>query len=79
MRAHVKITPRKKGNTCGVIFMCARVSLTPVSLTKNGDLLVVYKKEVWVEEGLAQLVCARFSVWEVPRSIPRCDLKSLNS
>ena len=37
MRAHVKITPHEKGDTRGVIFMRARVSLAPVSLTKNGD------------------------------------------
>jgi len=58
----------------------ARLCFTRSSIPEEKwGLLVVYIKEGWVEEGLAQSVCAWFSVWEVPRSIPRCDLKSLNS
>ena len=45
----------RKGNMCGVIFTRARVSHTLLSLRKNGGLLVVYIKVVYISMLLSTL------------------------
>ena len=55
-REHVKITPREKGDTRGVIFTRARVSFALLSLRKNGGLLVVHHSP---DLGTVDLGCDR--------------------
>ena len=51
----MKITPcEKRRHAAGLIFTRARVSLAPLSLSKNGGLLVVYCRET---QHLFQIFC----------------------
>ena len=55
-REHVKITPREKGDTRGVVFTRPHVSFALLSLRKNGGLLVVYHSP---DLGTVDLGCDR--------------------